>query len=118
MYISYVLPRYAMTTFCYTWNTADFKWNDNPYTWNDVCFALDLAVKLFGGVEDLARWPKKKKREFIKLYCKVKTQNEPPLLYDWRPLEMSQQYDLSEAVITAGNIKLVIERVLNITVEM
>ncbi len=57
----------------YAWNTANFNWNQNQFTWDDCALIIDIISSLGRGgasYEDLIP-DKKKKKQFIKLLCKV-----------------------------------------------
>ena len=105
---------------CYTWDAANFLWNANPYTWDDVCLVTEI-VGGGGGVDgqfDTTKWSEDKKRKFITLHAKVRAQNEPESLYMWRPLTTTNSSEIVDVKITAEDIRLVIENVLNITVKI
>jgi len=103
-----------MTTQCYAWDTANFTYDNNPYTWDDVCFVLAIS----GGTDDTSQWDEQKRKKFISVYLKVKSQMEPSNLYEWRILEKIKTIEPKEIKITAADVKMVIEQVLNITVEI
>jgi hypothetical protein len=103
-----------MTQQCFTWDTADFTFDNNIYTWDDVCFVLSIS----GGTDDLSAWDEQKRKKFISVYIKVKAQQEPGYLYDWRIPEKSKSIEPKNIRITAEDVKLVIENVLNVTVEI
>lgn len=103
-----------MPTQCFTWDNADFTWDGNNYTWDEVC----LVIEISGGTDDFSAWDEQKRKKFISLYVKVKAQQEPEYLYDWRVPEKVKTVEPKEIKITAADIKMVIEKVLNITVEI
>jgi hypothetical protein len=105
-----------------TWNAADFEWNFAPgtqetlgvlpYTWDDVTLLEDLLAQ-GASSEEIAYHvdqlePEKKKR-FIRLVCKVKGIET-----------YSGQKTIKDDIkITAEDVKLVVEKVLdiNLTIE-
>lgn len=57
----------------YQWNTANFNWNQNQFTWDDCALIIEIVSSLGRGAtsyEDPIP-DKKKKKQFIKLLCKV-----------------------------------------------
>jgi len=103
-----------MTQICYVWNEADFTWENNDYTWDDVCFALELL----GGHADYDHWEPAKQQRFIGLYLKVKQQLEPETFYAVRPLNEVAKISPKNIKITADDVKLVIENVLKVNIEI
>ena len=101
-----------MQKHCFTWDEATFTWDNNPYTWDDVCLAIAL------GAGDFDSWPEKEKKRVIALYVKVKLQTEPELFYTMRPETLVEQIELKEVKITAADIQLIVDTVLNVRVEI
>lgn len=61
---------------CLCWDDdARVMWNENPFTWDEICLVLEL-LNGGGDPEDVYdQWDEKKKKRFVTLYCKIKSQN-------------------------------------------
>ena len=75
-----------MTT-CYTWAEFGECWSEADFTWNDVC----IAVEIEGNAGIATTWldaldslDEPKKKRFIEVICRVKTQNGGEVLYEKR----------------------------------
>ena len=91
------------------WERASFLWNDNPFTWDDIFDATDMLDHFSDGNFDHYEIEPEKKRRYIRLICKVKG------------LETysGQKTIRDDIEITAEDVKLVVEKVLdiNLTIE-
>jgi len=89
----------------FQWNTANFQWNDNPYTWNDCVLIIEILQQGGGFVDYLNQRPKKKK-QFIKLLCKVQGK------------EYKETKEVHKTKIFIQDVKLVAKEVLGIDVKI
>ena len=99
----------------FRWGNANFAWNTNPFpnqsknpfTWNDVALLIEIiSGGINGGAAEVLK-DKKKKKQFITLWCKVKG-------YD----ETKQTKEVKEVKITAKEVEMVIKEVLGINVKI
>lgn len=92
-------------------------WDNNPFCWDDVCLALEagrLVEEWDGWLDGYKKLEKKKKKRFIRLIAKVKSQTLGGVL----PVSDESKLIQDDIEVTADDVKLVIERVLNISVEL
>jgi len=99
----------------FRWGSANFAWNTNPFpnqsknpfTWNDVALLIEIiSGGINGGATEVLK-DKKKKKQFITLWCKVNG-------YD----ETKQTKEVKDMKITAQDIEMVIKEVLGINVKI
>lgn len=55
----------------FQWGNANFAWNSNPYTWDDCALIIDIIAQMGGSTTTPPKLDKEKKKQFIKLLCKV-----------------------------------------------
>ena len=91
------------------WDEANFLWNENSHIWNLVVEIVESIKQGAGFVEAYEQLEPEKKKRFISLICKVKG------------LETysGQKTIRDDIEITAEDVKLVVEKVLdiNLTIE-
>jgi len=82
----------------YTWDNANFAWDANLYTWDDVALADQLAAAVGGGIHHVKHVLKdeKKKKQFIRLLCKVKGK------------EYDEQKETADFKIVISDVQLVV----------
>lgn len=92
----------------FTWNNANFAWNNNPYTWDDCALVEELAAALGGhGTASVHKEiqkvfkDKEKKKQFIKLLCKVKG------------VEYEEQKEIKKHKIVISDVELVVNEVMS-----
>lgn len=95
------------------WEEACFLWNKNPYTWDEVRFIIELGGNPEEALEALKRDEEKKKR-FIEIWVKVKGNQEYSDSYIYNQRKEVQE-DLE---VTTEDIKLVVQEVLGINMEI
>ena len=87
----------------YKWNNADFTWNNNSYTWNEV----ELAQKLIqGATDEYNLWSDFEKKKLVKLILKV----------HGNTITESKRKEIKQYKIKASDIKLTLEKILDIEV--
>ncbi len=93
----------------FTWNNANFAWNNNPYTWEDCALVEELAAVISGGHgaagvhKEIQKvfMDKEKKKQFIKLLCKVKG------------VEYEEQKEIKKHKIVISDVELVVNEVMS-----
>jgi len=96
------------------WNKADFFWNKaptygSPYTWNDVRLLISAGGPSqgdFGAEENWIKWDKEKKNKLVKLILKVQGNT----------ITESKQKEIKQYKIKASDIKLTLEKILDVEV--
>ena len=90
----------------FQWNTANFQWNDNPYTWDDCALIIEILQQGGGGFVDYLNQRPEKKKQFIKLLCKVQGK------------EYKETKEVQKTKIFIRDVKLVAKEVLGIDVKI
>ena len=98
------------------WNKADFYWNAAPsspsykrYTWNDVKLLTAAGGPSqgdFGAEQKWIKWDKKKKNKLVELILKVQGNT----------ITESKRKEIKQYKIKASDIKLTLEKILDIEV--
>ena len=97
------------------WEEANFKWNDNPYKWNEVYLVQKVADNIQGGGSFTSSYKKLKKEEqkvFINLILTIKGNQK----YSTPHIYSEKQEVNNNLKVTAEDIKMVINEVLNVKV--
>ena len=98
------------------WNKANFFWNKAPlspsykrYTWNDVkllAAAGGPSQGDFGVEENWIKWDEEKKNKLVKLILKVQGNT----------ITESKRKEIKQYKIKASDIKLTLEKILDVEV--
>lgn len=96
-----------------TWDQTEYpiQWDNNPYTWEEVFVLIEILESVGGGgghrdYHDAYKHLKpEKKKVLIKLIAKVKGEDYT-----------SEKYKQEDVKVTATDIDLVIQEVLNIKI--
>jgi len=90
----------------FQWNTANFQWNNNSYAWDDYVLITEILQQGGGGFVDYLNQKPEKKKQFIKLLCKVQGK------------EYTKNIEIHKTKIFISDIKLVAKEVLGIDVKI
>tara|TARA_R110001592_G_scaffold7575_1_gene42233 strand:+ start:444 stop:752 length:309 start_codon:yes stop_codon:yes gene_type:complete len=87
------------------WDKADFKWDDNPHIWNLVReIVASSGGTVTGAVRAVEKLDPEKKKQFIKLVCKIKGIET----------YSGQKTIRDDIQVSAADIELVVKEVLGI----
>jgi len=90
----------------FQWNKANFQWNHNPYTWDDCALIIEILQQGGGAPDEYLNKDLKKKKQFIKLLCKVEGK------------EYKETKEVHKTKIFIRDIKLVAKEVLGVDVKI
>jgi len=90
----------------FQWNNANFQWNSNPYTWDDCALIIEILQQGGGGSVDYLNQRPEKKKQFIKLLCKVQGK------------EYKETKEVHKTKIFIRDVKLVAKEVLGVDVKI
>ena len=90
----------------FQWNTANFAWSSNPYTWDDCALITGIITQMGGSFSTPPKLNKEKKKQFIKLLCKVEG------------VEYKENKEIIKRQIRITDIVLVAKEVLGIDVKI
>jgi hypothetical protein len=90
----------------FQWNNANFQWNDNPYTWDDCALVIEILQQGGGAPVDYLNQRPEKKKQFIKLLCKVQGK------------EYKETKEVHKTKIFIRDVKLVAKEVLGVDVKI
>ena len=99
----------------FRWGNANFAWNTNPFpnqsknpfTWDDCALIIEIVEGLLGGKAPEDLWKdKQKKKQFIKLLCKIEGK------------EYKETKEVIDRKIRITDIALVAKEVLGINIKV
>lgn len=90
----------------FQWGTANFQWNHNPYAWDDCALIIEILQQGGGGTVDYFNQKPEKKKQFIKLLCKVQGK------------EYKETKEVHKTKILISDIKLVAKEVLGVEIKI
>jgi hypothetical protein len=99
----------------FQWGKANFAWNTNPFpnqsknpfTWDDCALIIEVVESLLGGKAPEDIWKdKQKKKQFIKLLCKIEGK------------EYKETKEIIDRKIRITDIALVAKEVLGINIKV
>ena len=99
----------------FQWDKANFAWetnpfpnqSKNPFTWNDCALIIEVVEGLLGGKAPEDIWKdKQKKKQFIKLLCKIEGK------------EYKETKEIIDRKIRITDIALVAKEVLGINIKV
>lgn len=98
------------------WVFNKYKWNENPYTWNEIEAVVQVAKKLAGGYDYTEAYNSlgdRYKKRFITVIAKVKGNLE----FSQSNTYKQTKEITTDIVVTADDIKLVVDTIIGVTVE-
>ena len=99
----------------FQWDKANFAWetnpfpnqSKNPFTWDDCALIIEVLESLLGGKAPEDLWKdKQKKKQFIKLLCKIEGK------------EYKETKEIIDRKIRITDIALVAKEVLGINIKV
>ena len=90
----------------FQWNTANFQWNNSLYTWDDCALITEILQQGGGGFVDYLNQKPEKKKQFIKILCKIKG------------IEYKETKEVLKRQIRITDIKLVAKELLGIDLKI